>query len=57
MNSILVKVAAGEFLCESRENDQGEVWMNQEVPFRLVKSLAVAGEKRTLVTLVGFEKK
>lgn len=57
LNRTLVKVAAGEFLCESRESDKGEVWMNQEVPFRLVKSLAVAGEKRTLVTLVGFEKK
>ena len=54
---MLVKVAAGEFLCESIRNDKGEVWVNNEIPFRLVKSLSISGEKRTLMTLVGFEKK
>ena len=54
---MLVKVAAGEFLCESIRNDKGEVWVNNEIPFRLVKSLSILGEKRTLMTLVGFEKK
>ena len=53
----LIQVPAGEFPCERTSLESGEVWISNEIPFRLVKSISMTGKTKTIVTLVGFEKK